>query len=120
MIKRVTRTSIDWFVDNKFQQTFNSYKHASEFFSDYYKDDINDYHIKRLIIGKLDKFRRIEVYKINQSEPFKVFKSNLEFMDFFEMNHPSNVSRIINNNLLKDHIIKIINISPDIKLHKNY
>ena len=119
MIKRVTRTSIDWFVDNKFQQTFNSYKHASEFFSDYYKDDINDYHIKRLIIGKLDKFRRIEVYKINQSEPFKVFKSNLEFMDFFEMNHPSNVSRIINNNLLKDHIIKIINISPDIKLHKN-
>ena len=112
------KTKIDWFIDNIFKQQFNSYRHAADFFSDYFKEDINDYDIKRVINGKFDKFRRIEVYKINELVPFKVFKSNLEFMDFFKMNHPSNVSRIINNNNLKDHIIKIIYISPDIRLYK--
>ena len=124
-----TRTKIDYFIDNKLIQTFQSYEHTAQVFKIHFKDDtIKEYTIRSIINIVFEKkenniqfFRRIHVKKEN--EEILIFKNNLEFMEHFKICSTANTSRIINNKIkkpdnLKHYKISVINNIPDIRLHK--
>ena len=114
----VVKNKIDWFVNDKLEQTFNSYEHVSQFFKKYYDDyTISSYVIRSLINGKKNHtFRRIQIFN-SENEIIKTFKTNLEFMEYFNIGSITYTSLLIKNNHYKEFIIKVIDISPDIRKH---
>lgn len=113
-----TCNKIDWFVNGILQQTFESYKHAADFFKKEY-NFIKEVDIKNIINKKKNKkFKKIQILKDDMV--VITFNDNIEFAHFYNISEQY-ACNIINGkikyNILKDYKIQIINTSPDIRLH---
>jgi hypothetical protein len=99
------KNKIDWYINGLFKQRFDSYLNASEFFTMYFNEMINTHDIKDILNKKCVKFKRIEIYNIDENIPFQIFKTNLEFINFFEKNE-------------SDIVIKTKYITPDLRYYQ--
>jgi hypothetical protein len=115
------KIKLDWFVDNELKQTFNSHEHAAEVL----RKELNNLNINYRAVKKcVDKknseyFRTINVYK--DDELIKIFKTNLEFMYYYNISDTSKTCNVINGKVklkeLHGYTIQVVNNIPDIRLH---